>query len=461
MLRTARARIVVLQVGVLLLALLVAVVATRTVLVQRLDARIDRALLVDVRELRALATRGVDPATGRPFTDVRSLLRLSLERSVADRDQTQLAIVDGAVTARSAQPPPLRLDRDPAVVAALARPSGELQEVSTEEGTVRFASVAVSLPGGQQGVFVTAAFRDREAREVADVVRVLLLVGLVAALAAAALAAVLAGRVLRPVRLVRRAAAQISESDLSRRIDVDPHGGDDVVEMARTFNGMLDRLEDAFAAQRRFVDDAGHELRTPLTVVRGHLELLPEEPEARQRATALVLDELDRMARIVNDLLLLSKADRPDFVRDEVVDLGRLLDDFEAKAATLADREWQMEARSDRVVRGDGQRLTQALLQLAENAVQHTRDGDDVWFGGAVEDGRVRLWVRDSGPGFLPEERERVFERFARGRDAQRHSPGAGLGLSIVRAVAEGHGGTVHVTGTSTVELLLPARAVA
>ena len=459
MLRTARARIVVLQVGVLLLALLVAVVATRTVLLQRLDARLDRALLVDVRELRTLATSGVDPATGRPFTDVRTLLRLSLERSVADRNQTQLALVDGVVTARSAQPPPLRLDRDPEVVRALAQPTDELQEVETAEGTVRFAAVPVSLTSGQQGVFVTAVFRDLEAREVTEVVRLLLLVGLAAAAGAAALAAVLAGQVLRPVRLVRQAAAQISESDLSRRIDVDAHGGDDVVEMARTFNGMLDRLEDAFAGQRRFVDDAGHELRTPLTVVRGHLELMPDEPAARERATALVLDELDRMARIVNDLLLLSKADRPDFVHLGAVDLGALLDDFEAKAATLADREWQMEARADARVRGDRQRLTQALLQLADNAVQHTDEGDDVWFGSELVGDEVRLWVRDSGPGFAPQERDRVFERFARGQAASPHSAGAGLGLSIVRAVAEGHGGTARVTGTSTVELRLPAQA--
>ena len=433
--RSARARLVVLLVTAVVAALLASVLATRALLLERLDDRIDRTLLGEVGELRALAERGVDPSTGRPFDDVRALLRTSIERSVVDRNETQLALVDSVVTARSAATPPLRLDQDPEVLAALARTSDELQDVETEAGRVRFASVPVVLPDGRSGTYVAAFFRDLEAEEVQDVVGLLLAVGLGAAAVSAAVAAVLAGRVLRPVRLLRQAAEAVDERDLSRRIQVDPAGGDDVTETARTFNRMLDRLQEAFAAQRRFVDDAGHELRTPLTVVRGHLELLPEDPTARARTTALVLDEVDRMSRIVQDLLVLSTADRPDFVQPAPVELGELLDDVEAKVARLGDREWQMEARAEGRALVDGQRLTQALLQLAANAVRHTKEGDDVWFGSATVGDRLRLWVRDSGPGFDPEDRERVFERFARGRGTGRDRSGGGLGLAIVRAV--------------------------
>jgi two-component system, OmpR family, sensor kinase len=115
----------------------------------------------------------------------------------------------------------------------------------------------------------------------------------------------LAGRVADPVTALTRTARAISETDLSRRIPV--RGRDEVAQLAATFNEMLERLERAFGSQRRFLDDAGHELRTPLTIVRGHLELLEDDPVERRETVALVMDELDRMGRIVNDLLLLAK----------------------------------------------------------------------------------------------------------------------------------------------------------
>ncbi len=127
------------------------------------------------------------------------------------------------------------------------------------------------------------------------------------ALAAAGMAYwLVAGRVLAPLRLVRQAAERIGgSSDLSRRLEV--RGTDDVAALAATFNVMLDRLEAAFATQRRFVDDAGHELRTPLTVIRGHLELMGDDPRERAETRELLLDELDRMSRIVEDLLVLAR----------------------------------------------------------------------------------------------------------------------------------------------------------
>ncbi len=183
--------------------------------------------------------------------------------------------------------------------------------------------MVVANPSGKTDALLVGVFTERAEKQARETVRDLVLVSL-ASLALAGLASwVVAGRILRPVRLVRQTAAEISEQDLTRRIPVE--GSDEISGMAATFNAMLDRLEDAFAAQRRFVDDAGHELRTPITVVRGHLELMGDDPVEREQTIALVTQELDRMARIVTDLLALAKADRPDFVRlGEPVDMAQL-----------------------------------------------------------------------------------------------------------------------------------------
>jgi two-component system OmpR family sensor kinase len=208
------------------------------------------------------------------------------------------------------------------------------------------------------------------------------------------------------------------------------------------------------------VDDAGHELRTPITIVRGHLELLEDDPDERRETVALLMDELDRMARIVNDLLTLAKWEQPDFLATADVDLGVLVDDVLAKASALGDREWKLDARAEGTIVADRQRLTQALMQLAQNAVQHTRDGDEVGLGAFVSDQEARLWVRDTGPGIPFEEQQRVFDRFYRA-DESRRSEGAGLGLSIVQAIARAHGGRLDLSSVpgsgATFAIVLPA----
>ncbi|WP_396127879.1 sensor histidine kinase [Aeromicrobium panaciterrae] len=267
-----------------------------------------------------------------------------------------------------------------------------------------------------------------------------------AVLIIAALASWLAGRLLSPVRRLRDTAQGITDGDLSRRIEVT--GQDDLADLQRTFNDMLDRLESAFTAQRQMLDDAGHELRTPLTVLRGQLEVLdPDDPDDVIATRNLLLDEVDRMTRLVGDLLMLAKARRPDFVSPKPTDIETLTHGILNRAKSLGHRTWLL----DGVARGhhdlDEQRITQAMLQLAENAARHTEQGIEIGIGSRIADGQLELWVRDTGPGVDPQLRHEVFERFARG---QRSDEGFGLGLSIVRAIVEAHGGAILLDDTST-----------
>jgi two-component system, OmpR family, sensor kinase len=168
----------------------------------------------------------------------------------------------------------------------------------------------------------------------------------------------------------------------------------------------------------------------------------------------LVTEELDRMSRIVDDLLLLAKAQRPDFVRYERVSVTELTVDIHAKVRALGERRWLLDSVGEGSAELDPQRITQAMVALAHNAVGHTAPGDVIRVGSALHPDRqgraaVSFWISDTGPGVQPQDAEAIFERFSRGprpRGASGHRPGAGLGLAIVRAIAEAHLGVVQLT---------------
>ena len=439
-----RGRILFWYVAVLAAAIIAAVLVTRQVLIAGIDTRIDEALVQESEELRRLA-RGRDPTTGEPFGNrVDRIFEVFLQRNVPTRNETFITFVNGRPPERSFGDPIYRLDQDPRLVdrwSAVSRT--ERGEVSTPAGTVEYLAVPVKAGGSTRGVFVAAIFRDLELGDISPAIWGAAGVGLATLLIGSLLAWRVAEGVLRPVRLVTETAEAISTSELTRRIEVG--GRDEISRLATTFNEMLDRLEEAFRVQRQFVDDAGHELRTPITIIRGHLEVADADPEERQKTTALVMDELDRMSRIVNDLLLLAKAKQPDFLDLDTVDLRMLTEDLHAKATALGPREWRLEGVGRGLVVADRQRLTQALMQLAQNATEHTAPGAEIALGSAVAGGRATLWVRDSGPGIPPEDQDRIFQRFARTSGGRRGAAGAGLGLAIVRAIAEAHHGRVEL----------------
>lgn len=439
-----------------LVVLVISWVAAWSLLISRLDERIDTELLGEVSELRLTAEQGVDQRSGAPFTDVRSLLEQHIDRSIPDPNETMFVMIDGEVEYRSTDDPPVRIDLDPNLLAEVSGVTDvTLGNLPTSAGDVRWVAVPVQA-AGTQGVFVVGIFADREGSGLADVMGRFAAIGLAALLLAAGLGWFVSGRLLSPLRHMRQTAQQISETDLSQRIPVGEAKDDEVSQLGRTFNDMLARLEEAFAAQRAFIDDAGHELRTPLTIVQGHLELIEEDPVAREQTLALVLDELARMNRIVHDLQTLTKANQPGFVRPGSCDLDALLDEILVKASALGDRRWELVA-ARATIQVDRQRITQAMLQLADNAVRHTQVGQPIVIGARVDGNDVQLWVGDSGPGIPVEQREAVIERFRRGQDSE----GAGLGLALVTAIAAGHHGSLQISqsnlGGADMRLVLPA----
>jgi signal transduction histidine kinase len=381
-----------------------------------------------------------------------------LQRNIPARNEVILTFVDGELFQRSRPVTSYRLDRQPELLERW----NDIRRVDrgaiegTPAGRIEYLAVPVRDGRRVRGVFVGAYFRDLELAEIDPAVLGAIGVGLATLLIGSLLAWRVAEGVLRPVGAVTRTALSISEGDLARRIEVT--GRDEVAELATTFNEMLDRLEDAFATQRRFVDDAGHELRTPITVIRGHLELLEEDPVERRSTLVLVMDELQRMQRIVDDLLILAKAEQPDFLALDTVELEQLTREVHAKSEAIAPRDWRLERVARGRVVADRQRITQALMQLAQNAAQHTEEGSLIGLGSALGDGEARLWVRDTGPGIAREQQERIFRRFA--RTGRRRSEGAGIGLSVVKAIAEAHHGRIEVDSRpgagSTFSIVIP-----
>src|SRR5690606_991065 len=214
---------------------------------------------------------------------------------------------------------------------------------------------------------------------------------------------VLAGRVLRPLRSLAETARKISDTDLTRRIPV--RGQDEASQIASAFNDMLARLERAFATQRQFLDESSHELRAPLTVIRGHLELMDLEDDPRERAAivSLLTDEIDRMNRMVEDLLTLARAQRPDFLAVDEVEVGAWTEEVFRKASVLVASVWAVGASAALVARPDEERLTQVVMRLAVNVGQPIGAGVRVDVGSLLRVSRLVIFVEDDGPG-IPDE---------------------------------------------------------
>jgi signal transduction histidine kinase len=357
----------------------------------------------------------------------------------------QLLSADGRVIAGPATPALTREE--------LARGDVRAErDVAGVDGTARL----LSRRRGDDIVVVTQSLDDRD-ETLAALAGAFAIGAPVAALVVALLGYGLAAVGLRPVERMRRRADGISLEARSDPLPL-PAARDEIRRLGETLNEMLDRLRRSYERERRFVADASHELRTPVAVVKAELETAlrraPADPDLREALSAAA-EECDRLAQLAEDLLVLARSgDGALPVRAEALDAAELLERvrtrFAARAAERG-REIAVEAEPGLTLHGDELRLTQALGNLVDNALRH---------GTGTVTLRARaaaLEVDDEGEGPPPELRARAFERFARGDEARTRG-GAGLGLAIVLAIAEAHGGTAELGAGSRVVVWLPVQ---
>jgi two-component system, OmpR family, sensor kinase len=353
------------------------------------------------------------------------------------------------------------------VAAATAAGGATLleREVPGIEATARLLVQGVSAPEGTAVIVVGSSLEDRD-ETLSGLLNSFLLGGLAAVLVASLIGYVLASAGLRPVEAMRRRAESVSLDRGGERLPL-PAARDEVRRLGETLNEMLARLQASFERERRFVADASHELRTPLAVLKTELEnalrLGGHSPEVREALTAAI-EEADQLAQMAEDLLLIARAaDKGLPVR---VETTRVRDLLERAAQRFSDRARErgrtieVDAPDELEAELDPLRARQALGNLIDNALRH--GGGDIRLAARERNGAVQIEVSDRGPGFPPELAPRAFERFARG-DAARTRGGAGLGLAIVSAIAEAHGGTAEVVPGEgvTVRISLPVRSQA
>ncbi|MGC5584506.1 sensor histidine kinase [Ornithinimicrobium sp. W1679] len=476
-----RQRLLALIVAVMTVGLLVTGLVNYALGYRSLVERVDAELLQEQSELLLLAQSGPD-GDGQPYRDADQLFLTFLQTAVAGEDEALLAVVDGQVVLYSGGERPFDV-RHPDIREAV-------EELAVEEGRARMTTLSsqdtslrmlvsdVQLPGEtREATFVVVIDLGRQSTQVTR--QALTYAGLsLAVLSVAALLAHLSlGRLLRPLRDLQQATAETTTEDLSRRVEVES-ADTEVAELAVRYNDMLDRIEAGVREQRQFLDDAAHELRTPLTIVRGNAELLDtRDAEDVAASRRLILEEVDRMQRLVDDLLMLARSQRPDFLRPAGTDVTQLAVEAMDRITALGPRAWRLDVGAEGVVELDRQRVLQALVQLAANAVKFSGEGSTVelstaWAPAGSGLGRLAeelgarpaprylvLGVSDRGIGIPRESRERVFDRFTRAENAAQ-TEGSGLGLPIVRVIAEAHGGAVGVESEegvgSTFRIFLP-----
>ena len=347
----------------------------------------------------------------------------------------------------------------PKGLQAVKRGDTWVEWISLDSERFLVQSRLVTGPDGQEKIIqIAGALGDRD--QYLNTLRTILIIGsTLAVLVAFGLGWVLAGLTLRPITRIRQTAQAIgAERDFSRRVNYrGPQ--DEVGQLATTFNNMLTELQAAFhqveqslKTQQHFVADASHELRTPLTTLRGNIDLLQRDPPPNAEDQLDILtdmeDESERLIRLVNNLLVLARADAERPLRRETILLKPLLEDVCHQARTLApDREISCQIFNTMKLQGDRDALKQIFLILLDNALQHTSSPSTIAVSSQIADKNIQVTVKDNGPGIDPARLPYIFDRFYQGNTA-RTGTGTGLGLAIAKELVEAQGGTITATST-------------
>lgn len=473
--RGLRWRLTLSGAGILIAAFAIASVAVYRGTGSDLRGQVDHELRVDA-DAFASQVNQVNPRDPQAVTT--AARNFILTRPFQATSRLLFATVPGRETVTN-EPEFLGLARDGGESAGSQqsenRETGRLLASATGLSTIRLHDIGrlrvlvrrLQIVGGSSvtiGVGEPLAPIDSAQEGVAQTLAIAGSITLLAALTATFL---LASRHSLPLRRMARTAAQIDAGDLSPRID--PRGTrDETRVLALALNHMLDRLADAFGRQQAFVSDASHELRTPLTVIGGQLEVLvaqadPPADEVR-RVESVVRTEVERMARMVDDLLLLARSEEPQFLHRQEIDVPSYVSDVLAGLERTADRAFELGCVSPGRLCADPDRLAQALRNVVRNAIEHTNPRGVVRISASAAEVParwIRLSVDDDGPGIPADQRDYVFDRFHRTDGARsRTGGGSGIGLAIVRAVVEAHDGVVRAQGSplggARIELDLP-----
>lgn len=416
----------------------------------RLLARVASARAVVLSGANSNGRTGTDPA-GIRFASPSDALAAILSRVPPGQNESALGIIDGRARVVPGVPEAFSLGGKTALVNRVSSRSAQgivqLGTAESAQGPLRYVATPVTVEGStSKGVYLAAITIDGELADLNEAFRAYSVIAAIALAAIGIIGWFAAGRMLGPIRQLHLAASHINETDRTRRIAV--RGNDDVTQLTRTINDMLDRLDDAMTSQRQLLDDVRHELQTPITIVRGHLEILDSGNRAEVESTrAITMTELDRMSALVDDIRQLAESQREQPVR-RVVDVGDFTAEVFSKVSVLGGHSWSMGDVAMSTAAIDSARITQAWLQLADNAAKYSPAGTPIVIGSTATDDDVEFWVQDSGPGVPLESRDRIFERFGRA-DTGRGIRGSGLGLPIVRAIARAHGGDVTLASSS------------
>lgn len=311
----------------------------------------------------------------------------------------------------------------------------------------RAAIVPISQDGSRTGLVIVAAPLAQLSQHMRQFGYLFAALGLVALLGSAFGTWFLLGRALRPVQAIADTASRFSRDDPSGRIE---YAGpkDEIGNLVVTLNQMLDRVDRSFREQQQFLYDASHELRTPLSIVKGHLEVLDGmgevTPDMCRDAHQVVMEEIERMNRLVSGLLTLAKSGEHGFLTLETVRLDDFLEQLFTHAVHLGDRQWVLGLTPPLLVKADTDRLTQVMLNLLRNAVEHTQPGQVIAVGAEQDQGWARISVRDEGEGMPPQQLREIFTRFYTRKSGGKR--GHGLGLSIAEALVKAHDGRIEVS---------------
>lgn len=415
-----------------------------------LGNRLDDILIRWTDEFHVLSETGVDLLSGAPYAHSRELMYTMMQRSQPSRFQGMLAMDGPYIQWTAPDYVDLRLEDDSQFVqwAGEQHKSDQikLETVSTDTTMYRVVTIPVQLREDEHPDVMVIGFDYK-----AEVARLnwsfwpFLATGFGILLLSATIAWPLVGRMLAPFRALRDAAQSITDENITQRVPV--HGHDEFTDLSRSINTMVDGLEQSLRAQRRLLDDVGHELRTPVTILSGHLQLMDvNDPKDVESTREVCLDEIHRMGGLIDDLVTLATSNRQEFISPVPTHVDLLLAEIYDKARAMGERQWTLENYSTDVVDLDPERITQALLQLCANSLKFSHPGSEIVLRAQRHHlhGRslLRLSVSDQGVGIEPADSAKIFERFGRGSNSARLQ-GSGLGLNIVSAIAQGHGGSV------------------